>query len=83
MLTRAQKAERISELSDRFARAKATFVVDFNGMDVEQVTNLRKGLRKIDAEMKVVRNTLAKNTMVGNILAGNFMIGNILASNSV
>ena len=60
MLTRAQKAERISQLSDNLSRAKATFLVDFNGMDVEQVTSLRKGLRKIDAEMKVVRNTLAR-----------------------
>ena len=60
MLTRAQKAERISHLSERLSRAKATFLVDFTGMNVEQVTDLRKNLRKIDSEMKVVRNTLAK-----------------------
>ena len=60
MLTRAQKAERISQLSDRLSRAKATFLVDFKGMDVEQVTTLRKSLRKTDSDMKVVRNTLAK-----------------------
>ena len=60
MLTRAQKAERIQKLSENLSRAKATFVVDFNGMDVEQVTGLRKGLRGVDSEMKVVRNTLAK-----------------------
>jgi large subunit ribosomal protein L10 len=60
MLTRAQKAERISQLSDNLSRARATFLVDFTGMDVEQVTSLRKNLRKIDSEMKVVRNTLAK-----------------------
>jgi len=60
MLTRAQKAERISALSENLSRAKATFLVDFNGMDVEQVTNLRKNLRGQNSEMKVVRNTLAK-----------------------
>lgn len=60
MLTRAQKAERISSLSDNLSRAKATFLVDFTGMDVEQVTVLRKSLRNIDSEMRVVRNTLAK-----------------------
>ncbi|NQZ20135.1 MAG: 50S ribosomal protein L10, partial [Bdellovibrionales bacterium] len=54
MLTRAQKAERISQLSDRLSRAKATFLVDFKGMDVEQVTTLRKTLVKSDSEMKVV-----------------------------
>lgn len=60
MLTRAQKAERISAISSRLSRAKAAFLVDFTGMNVEQVTNLRKNLYKIDSEMKVVRNTLAK-----------------------
>lgn len=60
MLTRAEKADRISQISASLSRAKATFLVDFNGMDVEQVTDLRKNLRKVDAEMRVVRNTLAK-----------------------
>ena len=60
MMTRADKAEKISALSKCLSRAKATFLVDFKGMDVEQVTNLRKNLYKIDSEMKVVRNTLAK-----------------------
>ncbi|MCB0377304.1 MAG: 50S ribosomal protein L10 [Bdellovibrionales bacterium] len=60
MLTRAEKAERISKLSDNLSRAKATFVVDFIGMDVEQVTELRKNLRRVNSEMKVVRNTLAR-----------------------
>ncbi|MBC87191.1 MAG: 50S ribosomal protein L10 [Bdellovibrionaceae bacterium] len=60
MMTRAKKAEEISNLSDRFGRAKAAFLVDFKGMNVEQVTTLRKTLTPIEAEMKVVRNTLAK-----------------------
>ena len=60
MLTREQKADRISKLSENLSRAKATFLVDFKGMNVEQVTNLRKSLNKVDSEMKVVRNTLAR-----------------------
>lgn len=59
-MNRAQKAAEISALSDRFARAKAAFLVDFKGMNVEQVTQLRKALHPAEAEMKVVRNTLAK-----------------------
>ena len=62
-MDRAKKSQEISALSDRFGRAKAAFLVDFKGMDVEQVTNLRKGLRPLDAEMKVVRNTLAKRAL--------------------
>ncbi|MBX7230875.1 MAG: 50S ribosomal protein L10 [Bdellovibrionales bacterium] len=59
MITRDQKAQQISSLSERFGRAKAAFLVDYKGMNVELVTKLRKALRPVQAEMKVVRNTLA------------------------
>lgn len=59
MITRDTKANQISQLSERFAKAKAAFLVDFKGMTVEEVTGLRKALRTQDAELKVVRNTLA------------------------
>lgn len=57
--TRAQKDEEISSLSDKLGRAKATFVVDYKGMNVEQVTSVRKKLSALQSEVKVVRNTLA------------------------
>lgn len=63
MMDRAQKAQVIDGLVDRLDRASAAFVVDFKGMNVEQVTNLRKTLTGVDAEMKVVRNTLAKRAL--------------------
>lgn len=63
MMDRAQKAQVIDSLVDRLDRASAAFVVDFKGMNVEQVTNLRKTLTGVDAEMKVVRNTLAKRAL--------------------
>jgi len=58
-LLRVEKENVVKEVSDRFQRSKATFVVDFKGLNVEQVTTIRKKLRTINAEMKVVRNTLA------------------------
>ncbi|MBT4761461.1 MAG: 50S ribosomal protein L10 [Bdellovibrionaceae bacterium] len=60
MMNRAQKAEAISNLSEKFTRAKAAYLVDYKGLNVEQVTNIRKALSPLDSEMKVVRNTLAK-----------------------
>lgn len=59
MMTRADKQTKISNLSDKFSRAKAAFLVDFKGMKVEQVTTLRKQLHPVESEMQVVRNTLA------------------------
>jgi large subunit ribosomal protein L10 len=59
MATRENKSEEIAEISQRFAKAKAAFLVDFKGLDVESVTKLRKLLTPIHSEMKVVKNTLA------------------------
>jgi large subunit ribosomal protein L10 len=59
MMTKERKAQEITALSERFGRAKAAFLVDFKGLNVEQVTRLRKALHPIESEMKVVRNTLA------------------------
>ena len=42
------------------SKSNGAFIVDFKGLRVEQVTNLRKQLHKTDSEMKVVRNTLAR-----------------------
>ena len=59
MMTRADKALEIGKISERFAKAKAAFLVDFKGLSVEEVTSLRKQLYPLQSEMRVVRNTLA------------------------
>ncbi len=60
MMTRADKQQEITSISDKLAKVQAAFIVDFKGMNVEEVTTLRKQLAPVDSEMKVVRNTLAK-----------------------
>lgn len=60
MITRADKEQQVKAIADKFAKSKGAFIVDFKGIKVEQVTNLRKKLNKSESEMKVVRNTLAK-----------------------
>ena len=60
MITRADKEQEIQLITEKFGKAKGAFIVDFKGIKVEQVTNLRKKLNAADSEMKVVRNTLAK-----------------------
>ena len=63
MMTRAHKAEEISTISEKLGKAGATFLVDFKGLNVEEITTLRKSLQPIQSEMKVVRNTLAKRAL--------------------
>jgi large subunit ribosomal protein L10 len=66
MMTRAQKAQEIANISERFSKSKAAFLVDFKGMNVEEVTEFRKKLAPLESEMKVVRNTLAKLALKEN-----------------
>lgn len=60
MLTRETKAELIKGISQSFEKSKAAFLVDYKGMNVGQVTELRKKLSTVGAEFRVVKNTLAK-----------------------
>ncbi len=60
MMTRADKQKEITSLSEKLSKVQAAFLVDYKGMNVEEVTSLRKQLAPINSEMKVVRNTLAK-----------------------
>jgi len=59
-MDRATKQAEITNLTDKFQRSVACFIADYKGMNVEQVTTLRKELSsQKDVEMKVVKNTLA------------------------
>ncbi|MES2855871.1 MAG: 50S ribosomal protein L10 [Bdellovibrionota bacterium] len=78
-ITKAQKADEIALLSEKFGRAKAAFLVDFKGMTVEQVTTLRKRLVPVESEMKVVRNTLAVRALMdhpGSAVLKDSFVGN-------
>lgn len=83
MITRADKAAQIEALSERFQRAKAAFMVDFQGMSVEQVTGLRKKLDGVNAEMKVVRNTLAKLALKNHPDASNAIASHFTGTNAL
>ncbi len=62
-MQRTEKESVVAAVTDHLKRSKASFIVDFKGLNVEQVTSLRKKLRGIKAEMKVVRNTLARRAL--------------------
>lgn len=63
LMTRERKEQEIKALETKLSKAKAAFIVDFKGMKVEQVTDLRKKLHPAESEMKVIRNTLAKRAL--------------------
>jgi large subunit ribosomal protein L10 len=60
MFTRAQKQEQIDALRGMLAPANGLFVMDFTGLSVGEVTELRRKVREAKGNYRVVRNTLAK-----------------------
>ncbi len=59
MKNREQKAAAISDFSENIGKATNAFVLDFKGITVPQVTELRKQVRESGSEYVVVKNTLA------------------------
>jgi large subunit ribosomal protein L10 len=83
MITRADKETQVKAIAERFAKAKGAFIVDFKGIKVEQVTNLRKKLHKAESEMKVVRNTLAKRAFVDHPTAAKAFENSMKGTNAI
>jgi large subunit ribosomal protein L10 len=59
-LNRTEKAQVVSELQEKFGRAKGIVFTDYRGLNVEEMTGLRNSLRDASLEYRVVKNTLAK-----------------------
>jgi len=59
-LNREQKAERVAELRKRLDRSGLTVLTDFTGLDVEEITELRARMKKVQGEYQVAKNTLIR-----------------------
>jgi large subunit ribosomal protein L10 len=55
-----EKAESVTELHEKFARAVSAVLADFRGLTVQELTDLRQQLREASLELAVVKNTLAR-----------------------
>ncbi|MFO7737419.1 MAG: 50S ribosomal protein L10 [Desulfatiglandaceae bacterium] len=59
-MNREEKKALVADFYSRFSKAKGTFLVDYQGLNVEAMNRLRKELRDVDAEFQVVKNRLLK-----------------------
>jgi large subunit ribosomal protein L10 len=59
-MNREQKAVAIAEIATNIDQSEAIFAVDYRGITVEQVAELRTKLREADATFKVVKNSLTE-----------------------
>jgi len=54
------KQVQVQEITEKFQNAASVVVVDYRGLNVAQVTELRKQLREAGVEFKVYKNTLTR-----------------------
>ena len=59
-MKKSDKEAFVEDMKGRLEKARATFLVDYQGLDVEALNKLRGELRKVDAEFQVVKNRLLK-----------------------
>jgi large subunit ribosomal protein L10 len=69
MVTKNDKEKILIDLKDKFSRAKSVFTTTQLGHTVAQITELRNGIRDLNAEFKIAKNTLFKKAAEGTEFA--------------
>ncbi len=59
-MPQAEKVAKVEQLSEALSKAKSVFMTDFTGLSVEDITRLRREMRKAGVRYVVVKNTLAR-----------------------
>jgi len=59
-MNREEKVQEISWITDQFAKSQIAVCVDYRGLKVSQVTQLRRELRQAGSVARVVKNTLGR-----------------------
>jgi len=59
-MPKVEKAQSVSDIKDLFSRSEAFFVTDYQGLNVADITVLRKNLREKKVTFLVAKNTLLK-----------------------
>ena len=67
-MNRAEKTAAIQELSETMGKAPYAFLIDYTGITVPAVTDLRRQIRGTKSEYLVVKNTLARRAIKGKPL---------------
>jgi len=67
-MNRAEKTATVQELSESMGKAPYAFLIDYTGITVPAVTDLRRQIRGTKSEYLVVKNTLALRAIKGKPL---------------
>src|SRR5260370_40469381 len=69
-MKKAQKTDTVADLTQRFNRASMTLVSEYKGMTAAESTELRRRLRAVRGELRVVKNTLVRRAIRDTNFAG-------------
>lgn len=64
-LSRAGKEERLALLKSELGAADSVVLLDYKGLDVPRVTELRRKIRGARASYRVVKNSIARRALAG------------------
>jgi len=62
----AEKAETVAAVQKRLRAAKLAIVTEYRGLNVDQMTRLRREIRQASGEYQVIKNTLVKLALEGS-----------------
>src|SRR5690606_4679710 len=55
-----EKKKIVEEITEKLKKSKTTVLTDYRGLNVAEVTELRKQLREAGVEFKVLKNTMSR-----------------------
>ena len=64
-VSRADKTTELQELTTAFGQSQTAILVDYKGIKVPEVTELRRQVKAVKGTYKVVKNTLARRAISG------------------
>ncbi len=64
-MQRAKKETVVQEIQEKLSGSKGYFLFEYHGLNVADVTGLRRKLRERGGELKVYKNTLLKKALKG------------------
>jgi large subunit ribosomal protein L10 len=65
-MNRTEKEQIVAELSQKLSGVKAAFIADYRGINVDQVTRLRRELLAAGVDYRVVKNSLLRLSAKGS-----------------
>jgi len=59
-MLKVEKEKTVNELKEKMSLTKSLYLTDFRGLNVEEMTKLRRELKKGGAEYKITKNTMIR-----------------------